>query len=287
MSRDREHARSPRKDAEATRGRSGRIRGVGTTSLVMGLAVVTGAAGLVDPPFGVAQQSDSVQLLPGPTGTSLLPGSDEPAEEAPTSSETPPEQGTGQQESSEQEDGTSAGGSAEPGEQGSGDSGAAKRLPPPPEQRPDVRPGPGRIWTLTASTLTLEGVHYNGFATHEVNGEQVRTMHFTVDALRIGDLVQRGRLAGGKDVRVAADRGSVSTITEGPIELYTRKLTGKLNVAGYPLVPVELSPEALLLPNLDLGFLELPKLTFSDAVVRNVDLDGGKLFIPGAEIAPE
>ncbi|WP_211210168.1 hypothetical protein [Actinopolyspora halophila] len=260
---------------------------MGTTSLVMGLAVVTGVAGLVDPPFVAAQQSDSVQLLPGPTSTSLLPGTDEPLGEAPTTSEAPPEEGTGEPEDSQREGGTPGSGSADPREEGDSGNGGSGRLPPPPEQHPDVRPGPGRIWTLTASTLTLEGVHYNGFATQEVNGEQVRTMHFTVDTLRIGDLVQRGRLAGGKNVRVAADRGSVSTITEGPIELYTRKLTGKLNVAGYPLVPMELSPEALLMPDLDLSFLELPKLTFSDAVVRNVDLDGGKLFIPGAEITPE
>lgn len=262
------------------------FRGVVTTSLVTGLAVVTGAAGLVDPPFVAAQQSDSVQLLPSPTSTSPPPGTDDPSGEAPTTSETPPEEGTGEPEDS-RERGAPGSGAEEPGGEGDPGSGGQEGLPPPPDQHPDVRPGPGRIWTLTASTLTLEGVRYNGFATQEVNGEQVRTMHFTVDALRIGDLVQRGQLAGGEDVRVAADRGSVSTVTEGPIDLYTRKLTGTLNVAGYPLVPMELSPEALLMPNLDLSFLELPKLTFSDAVVRNVDLDGGKLFIPGAEIAPE
>lgn len=140
------------------------------------------------------------------------------------------------------------------------------------------------MWTLTASELTLRGVRYHGFVTKRVVGKPVRTMHFTVDSLRITDLVQRG--LGEKGVlRAAAAPGSVSTVTEGPIDLYTRKLTGTLNVAGFPTVPVELSPESLLLPDPDLSLLNLPRLTFTDAVVRNVELDGGRLFIPGAEIA--
>lgn len=135
-----------------------------------------------------------------------------------------------------------------------------------------------------ASKLTLKGVRYHGFATKEVAGEQVKTMHFTVDRMELTDLVQRGRLGNGRVVRVAGAPGSVSTVSEGPIELYTRKLTGTLDVAGYPTVPVTLSPETLLLPNVDSGFLALPKLTFTDAVADNVELGGGTLFIPGAHI---
>lgn len=150
-----------------------------------------------------------------------------------------------------------------------------------------MRPGPGRIWTLTASTLTLEGVRYHGFATKEVAGEQVRTMHFTVEKLEITDLVQRGRLGNGRVIEVAGAPGSVSTVTGGPIHLYTRELTGTLTAAGFPVIPITMSPEALMVPNIDLSFLELPSLTFTDAVVRNVELSGGKLHIPGASIELE
>ncbi len=140
---------------------------------------------------------------------------------------------------------------------------------------------------MTASELTLEGVRYHGFATKEVAGREVETMHFTVDRLEIGDLVQRGLLGNGRVVKAAGAPGSVSTVTGGPIHLYTRELTGTLNVVGFPTVPVTLSPETLALPNLDLGFLELPSLTFTDAVVRNVELGGGTLRIPGASITLE
>ncbi|WP_198319453.1 hypothetical protein [Actinopolyspora erythraea] len=245
-------------------------------ALLAGLAVLGSAVGLTDPALVAAQQPESSRE-PTPTGSSSpAPGTESttPTESAEPSS-TPPEPPASSRspESGEPTAPTSETGGSE--------------LPLASEQSPDVRPGPGRTWTLTSSSLTLRGVRYQGFAMREVAGEQVRTMHFTVDELLIRDLVQRGDLGNGRVARVAADPGSVSTITEGPIELYTRKLTGTLNVAGYPLVPVELSPEALLLPDVDLGFLELPELTFSDAVVRNAELSGGKLFIPGAEIALE
>ena len=59
------------------------------------------------------------------------------------------------------------------------------------------------------------------------------------------------------------------------------------HVGGYPLTPVTLSPDSLLLPNNDLSFLTLPELTFRNAVVQNVDLSGGTLSIPGATIKVE
>ncbi len=151
----------------------------------------------------------------------------------------------------------------------------------------EVEPGPGRAWTLTSSKLTLIGTHYHGYESREVNGKQVKTLHFTVDKLKIKDLVQRGKLGNGKDIKAASAPGLVSTVTEGPIDLYTQKLTGTLNVLGYPAVPVTLSPDSLLLPNLDLSFLRLSKLTFTDAVVHNVKLGGGNLFIPQVKISQE
>ncbi|SFD68606.1 hypothetical protein SAMN04487819_10291 [Actinopolyspora alba] len=257
-------------------------------ALLAGLVVLGSAGGLTRPALVAAQQ-------PQPSGSEVAPsepGSPSagpeatatPERTAPPESTVPP---AAEAPSSETGTSSSPSASTETGAATSASENGDTRLPLASERSPDVRPGPGRSWTLTASSLTLRGVHYHGFAMREVAGEKVRTMHFTVDELLIRDLVQRGDLGNGKVARVAADPGSVSTITEGPIELYTQKLTGTLNVVGYPLVPVEMSPEAFLLPDVDLGFLELPELTFSDAVVRNAELSGGKLFIPGAGITLE
>ncbi|WP_218120248.1 hypothetical protein [Actinopolyspora mzabensis] len=257
-------------------------------ALLAGLVVLGSAGGLSRPALVAAQQPQPSRSEVAPTESgspSAGPESTATSDEAapseatvPSASQAPPSESGMSSSPSNSPD---IGATAPTHERGE------TRLPLASEQSPDVRPGPGRSWTLTASSLTLRGVHYQGFAMREVAGEQVRTMHFTVDELLIRDLVQRGDLGNGKVARVAAAPGSVSSVTEGPIELYTRKLTGTLNVVGYPLVPVEMSPEAFLLPDVDLGFLELPELTFSDAVVRNAELSGGKLFIPGAEISLE
>lgn len=151
----------------------------------------------------------------------------------------------------------------------------------------DTQPGPGRQWTLTASKLKLVGSRYHGYSMRKVAGKKVKTLHFTAQRLEITDLVQRGALGNGTVMRAESAPGRVSTVTDGPIHLYTRQLTGTLAVADYPLVPVTLSPDSLALPNLDLGFLQLPTLTFTDAVVRNVELSGGTLFIPDARITLE
>ncbi|MDR7300970.1 hypothetical protein [Haloactinomyces albus] len=151
----------------------------------------------------------------------------------------------------------------------------------------ETKPGPGRQWTLTASKLTLIGSRYHGHSMREVDGRQVKTLHFTAQRLEITDLVQRGALGNGTIMRTASAPGRVSTVTDGPVHLYTRRLTGTLDVADYPLVPVTLSPDSLAAPNLDLSFLRLPTLTFTDAVVHNVELSGGRLFIPDAHISLE
>ena len=148
----------------------------------------------------------------------------------------------------------------------------------PPASSSDVRPGPGRSWTLTASALKLVGSRYRGI--EERDG--VRTLHFTVDRLEITDLVQRGALSNGMTLRTAARPGSVSKVVNGPIELYTQELTGTLAIAR-----TTLTAESLAMPDLDLGFLKLPELTFTDAIVRNTDLAGGTLTIPGAHIGLE
>lgn len=178
-------------------------------------------------------------------------------------------------------------------------SGQEQPAPPPPAAAPQPRPlppanpdasaepGPGREWTLTASTLTLRGARYHGIVEQDVAGRPVKTLHFTLDALEVTDLVQRGELPNGKDVRVAGAPGSTSTVTEGPIEIFTRELTGTLSVAGFPLARITLSAETLALADVDLSFLRLPDLTFRDAIVRNVYMAGGTLRIPGASVVLE
>ncbi|CAM01295.1 hypothetical protein A8924_2388 [Saccharopolyspora erythraea NRRL 2338] len=140
---------------------------------------------------------------------------------------------------------------------------------------------------MTGTRLKLSGVRYRGPADRDVQGRPMRTLHFTVDGLEITDLVQRGLLGNGKVQKAAGRPGGTSTVTEGPVELYTLQLSGTLAVAGLPLVPVTLSPESLPAPNLDLGFLRLPEITFTDVVARNTDLSGGTLRIPGATIVGE
>lgn len=142
-----------------------------------------------------------------------------------------------------------------------------------------MQPGPGRSWTLTASALKLVGSQFRGV--EERDG--VRTLHFTVDRLEITDLVQRGELGNGRTLLTAARPGSVSKVVNGPIDLYTQELTGTLPIIGR----TTLTAESLLIPDIDLGFLRLPEMTFRDAIVRNTDLSGGTLTIPGGRISLE
>lgn len=170
--------------------------------------------------------------------------------------------------------------SSAPGPLASGNP-SPKAVPPPP---PGAEPGPGRIWTLTASKLILSGTQFHGIETQQVCGKPVPVLHFTLSKLQITDLVQRGQLLDGVMVTAAAAPGSVSTVTNGPIELYTISLTGTLNVLGFPIIPITLSANGIFPPNLDLSFLMLPDITFTNVVVRNVDLNHGILTIPGSHI---
>ncbi len=168
---------------------------------------------------------------------------------------------------------------------GMGLSGMGMASPVPAQTAADPQPGPGQVWVLNASSLTLAGVRFDGVVNRDVgDGQQVPALHFTVDRLEITSLVQRAALGNGRDLTVAAAAGSVSTITEGPIELYTTRLTGVLAVGGFPALPVTLSADALNLPGIDLSFLKLPLITFTNTVALNADLVGGNLVIPGARI---
>jgi hypothetical protein len=279
--------------------------------LLASLGVVTGVAGTALPEDAIAQErGDENGLLPGagkllPAPPGLSGSSSEPTTSAPGSSQPDPPTSSEQRRPSlpllSPPSGDKPGLLPPP----SGDkpgllpppSGDKPGLLPPPPPAPqlslptggpaDATPGPGRGWTLTGSSLKLGGSHYHGYSQQQVGGETVKTLHFTVDRLEITDLVQRGDLGNGKIVRTSSAPGAVSTVVDGPIELQTQELSGTLSVAGLPVLPLNLSPDSLSLPNLDLSFLQLPDLTFKDVVVHNAELSGGKLHIPGARIGLE
>ena len=268
--------------------------------LLASLGVVTGVAGTALPEDAIAQErGDDSGLLPGvgellPPPPGLSGSSSEPTTSAPGSSQPDPPTSSEQRRPSlpllPPPSGDKPGLLPPP----SGDKPGLLPPPPPAPQLSlptggpaDATPGPGRGWTLTGSSLKLGGSHYHGYSQQQVGGETVKTLHFTVDRLEITDLVQRGDLGNGKIVRTSSAPGAVSTVVDGPIELQTQELSGTLSVAGLPVLPLNLSPDSLSLPNLDLSFLQLPDLTFKDVVVHNAELSGGKLHIPGARIGLE
>lgn len=151
----------------------------------------------------------------------------------------------------------------------------------PTSSRPeDMRPGPGRLFTITASSLTVADTQYRGVEAQDVAGRPIRTIHLTVKGLTIADLVERADLANGRILTITA--GGMSSITSGPIEMYVEKLTGTLNVVGLPTASVTLSAQSVLTPNVDLGFLSLPTLTLNNVTARIVFIRGGDVHVPNA-----
>jgi hypothetical protein len=144
----------------------------------------------------------------------------------------------------------------------------------------DMRPGPGRLFTITASSLTVTDAQYRGVEAQQVAGRSIRTIHLTVTGLTIADLVERADLANGRILTITA--GGTSSITSGPIEMYVEKLTGTLNVVGLPTASVTLSAQSVLTPNVDLGFLSLPTLTLNNVTARIVFIRGGDIHVPNA-----
>lgn len=141
-------------------------------------------------------------------------------------------------------------------------------------------------WSMTASSLTLRGSRFHGSTQQEMGGETVTTLHFTADGVRARDLVKRADLGNGATLRVAGAPGSVSEI-DGPVDMQVRKLSGTLDMGGFPLVPLTLSADVLNVPGLDLSFLKLPDLTFADAVADNVTLSASSLTVPGSRTTVE
>ena len=157
--------------------------------------------------------------------------------------------------------------------------------PPPPAPAP-VAAG-GREWTLTASRLELGGLNFAGVVDSVVNGKVLKVLKFTTSDMKIKDLVQTADASPGYKIVTAARAGSTSTVnrTKLPgqpqppplIELFTVQLKGNLDILGIK-IPVDYT--AAHPPPLNVPFA-----TFTEVTVRNTDLIGGNLTIPGARIS--
>lgn len=161
----------------------------------------------------------------------------------------------------------------------------ASSAPPPPAPAP-VAAG-GREWTLTASRLDLNGLNFVGVVDAVLNGKVIKVLKFTTLDMKVKDLVQTAEVAPGMKLVTAARAGSTSTVNLIParkdmppppiIELYTVQLKGNLNLLGFK-IPVDYT--ATNPPPLN-----VPIVTFTEVTVRNTDLKGGTLTIPGARIS--
>ncbi|KOV78911.1 hypothetical protein ADL03_38835 [Nocardia sp. NRRL S-836] len=142
--------------------------------------------------------------------------------------------------------------------------------------------GGGREWTLTASRLDLAGLDFVGVVDAVLNGETIKVLKFTTTDMKIRDLVQTGEVAPGVKVVTKAAPGSTSTVTVpfgslARIELFTVQLKGKLDILGIK-IPVDYT--AAHPPPLN-----VPLASFTEVTVRNTDLVGGTLKIPGAQVS--
>ncbi|WP_434439605.1 hypothetical protein [Lentzea sp. E54] len=137
--------------------------------------------------------------------------------------------------------------------------------------------GGGREWTLTASRLDLGGLDFVGVVDVLLGGKVVKVLKFTAGDMKIKDLVQTAEVAPGVKLVTAARPGSTSTVSPGRIELFTVQLKGNLDVLGVK-IPVDYT--AAHPPSLNVPFV-----TFTEVTIRNTDLVGGTLRIPGARIS--
>ncbi|WP_045315518.1 hypothetical protein [Lentzea aerocolonigenes] len=144
----------------------------------------------------------------------------------------------------------------------------------------------GRSWTLTASRLDLNFLNFVGVVDTVLNGQAVKVLKFTTSDMKIKDLVQTAEVQPGIKLITAARAGSTSTVNLNPvpgspkpplIELYTLQLKGNLDILG---IKIPVNYTAASPPPLNVPFV-----SFTDVTVRNTDLKGGNLTIPGARIS--
>ena len=150
---------------------------------------------------------------------------------------------------------------------------------------------PDQPWTLKSSRLALHGAVFGGVVEVQTRSQHTeRVLKFTVDSIDIGDLDMSTIEANDRTLHVKGRAGSTSTMTEGPIVMYTESLTGHLSkVIGLPvpdLGPITLTPDTLPKFLYDLiGSAPIP-LDLEMTGVKAVQAGqlGGTLEIPGMHL---
>ncbi|MEW1545379.1 hypothetical protein AB0421_02380 [Streptomyces tsukubensis] len=238
---------------------------------------------------------------PGKPGTSEKPG--KPGEPGNGPGETPPSAGSGKQPAARPDHGAAdrtkkavadaaarAGAEVteldesakglEPRKDDDIPEGAKPRIPcatPDPEalaaaeEERGIPAVPDDPWILKSSVLTLKGLKYHGIVEVRTGGGELKpVLKFTAKAVDIGDLHQLAVGPLGRTMHVEARKGSISTITEGPVTMYTEELKGNL----FGIFPVTFGPGTP--PPLD-----VPYAVFTDVTVKQAGQFGGRLTVPG------
>ncbi|MFJ2110715.1 hypothetical protein ACIOEX_02100 [Streptomyces sp. NPDC087850] len=139
------------------------------------------------------------------------------------------------------------------------------------EQEPGIPLLPDHPWRLDSSRLTLNGLDYKGIVEVKTgSGKIKKALKFTASSLDIKDLHQTAVYPEGRTVHAEARAGSVSTIRDGEVTMYTEELKGNL----FGLIPVTFSPQTPPPLNIPFAF-------FTDAHVVQAGQFGGTLTIPG------
>ncbi|MEV0681811.1 DUF6114 domain-containing protein [Actinosynnema sp. NPDC050436] len=96
-------------------------------------------------------------------------------------------------------------------------------------------------WTVTASTVRLDGVVYHGIERIVVNGRPVETMRFTAERVEADNPVQTADLGDGHRLTIAT-AGHATTAFAASVELFALRLTGVVSVLGLIGIPVDFTP---------------------------------------------
>ncbi|OAR24847.1 hypothetical protein A8W25_21150 [Streptomyces sp. ERV7] len=141
----------------------------------------------------------------------------------------------------------------------------------------DVPLLPDQPWILKTSKLDLRGLDYKGIVEVKTgSGKVKKVLKFTASYVGIDNLHQLvyGPELNGKPTtaHVKGRSGSTSTITDGPVTMYTEELKGNL----FGLIPITFSPQTP-------PPLNIPLVFFTNATVHQAGQFGGTLTVPGLQ----
>ncbi|MFI8827864.1 hypothetical protein [Streptomyces sp. NPDC053431] len=132
---------------------------------------------------------------------------------------------------------------------------------------------PDEPWILQTSKLELRGLKYHGIVEVKTgSGKIKKVLKFTADEVDITNLHQLTVHSDGLTGHVRSRPGSMSTMRNGTVTMYTEELKGNL----FGLIPVTFSPATP--PPLD-----VPWAIFTSCTVKQAGQFGGTLRIPGLE----